>query len=66
MFKVIGSHLNRSGRKLDTQALERLLAATPPGGTYEEVQFLPRDQAIADVRDVTTLGWLSAHGSSER
>lgn len=38
-------------------ALERLLAAVPRGGTYEEVLYLPRERARAALRDLFALGW---------
>lgn len=42
------------------QALERLLGAIPSGGTYQDVQFLPRHLMVPALRDVATLGWLEA------
>jgi len=45
-------------RERQWSALERLLAAIPPGGSYEEVVHLPRAEAIRAVRDAATLGWI--------
>jgi len=40
------------------RALEQLLAAIPPGGSYEEVVYLPRQRALPALRALATLRWL--------
>ena len=39
-------------------ALEELLSLIPPGGTYEEVIYLPRRLAARAVRCAFFLGWV--------
>lgn len=50
--------VEREHRKREWDALECLLACIPPGGTYDEVLFLPRPVMGKAIRAASACGWL--------
>lgn len=50
-------HAEREARASEFAAMERLLSAIPPGGTYDDVILLPWPHAYLAFQDLREVGW---------